>query len=869
MRSKQLILEIASVGLLSVCSQAQGAEEPSSSGGGVDALLMRPSASVHGMLGLESAALLEQESANLGVTLEHADQLLQVSVDGATPEDILGSLDVLHLRSAYGVRPWLELGGSLPLVLRRNALNPETGEALFTQAPGDLMLYGRVGLLAEQGRTPGVTMLLPLTVPNGDEKGWLGEGGVTFSPRMILGVHQQRLGWMASLGYRVRPATALVYQPLSVEIPLGNELLYAAGVNFELMPGLKLGAGLDGRLGATDSKLSYPLEGRLGGQLGLPNGLIFELAASTGLTSGYAVPAWRIFGGLTWAPTTRGFWRKDADLDGLLDDNDKCPQVAEDADGWLDGDGCPDPDNDNDAILDGADKCPNEPETINTAQDDDGCPEADRDVDGLVDDNDRCPERAEDRDGFQDEDGCPDPDNDEDTVEDTQDTCPSAAEDRDGFQDEDGCPEPDNDGDMVQDLVDACPNEAENRNGYLDEDGCPDEPPPTPKAEDAKAEAEQGGDKAEKTPGTSEKSAPADTSASKADAEADPLADPLGDLDKDGVVNGKDKCPRKPETVNGFKDTDGCPETDTDQDGLPDAIDKCPKVAENLNRVQDLDGCPEADGDQDGLVDPVDKCPKKPETVNGFKDTDGCPDVAPEATPEKAEKAAEKPTAEPAKSPKTEPNASSADTTQGKDSDGDGIPDKQDACPQLEEVYNGYQDNDGCPEKDTDGDGIVDPLDKCPKKPEWVNGFKDDDGCPEWDTDGDGFFDALDQCPKKPETVNGIEDTDGCPEVDSDFDGILDIHDKCKAARETANGFEDEDGCPDVAPKGTRSPQAAPAEKAMPSPEHSPAPSEEKAAPPADKASAEGQEGEKSAPAPAQAEPAAPTAPEHTGGQPH
>ena len=65
----------------------------------------------------------------------------------------------------------------------------------------------------------------------------------------------------------------------------------------------------------------------------------------------------------------------DTDGDGITDDKDKCPQVAEDADGWQDTDGCPDPDNDADGIPDVSDKCPNKPETKNNFQDEDGCPD--------------------------------------------------------------------------------------------------------------------------------------------------------------------------------------------------------------------------------------------------------------------------------------------------------------------------------------------------------------------------------------------------------------------------------------------------------------------------------------------------------------
>ena len=65
----------------------------------------------------------------------------------------------------------------------------------------------------------------------------------------------------------------------------------------------------------------------------------------------------------------------DKDGDGIPDDKDKCPDRAEDKDGFEDQDGCPDIDNDNDRVLDIADKCPNVPETYNGYQDEDGCPD--------------------------------------------------------------------------------------------------------------------------------------------------------------------------------------------------------------------------------------------------------------------------------------------------------------------------------------------------------------------------------------------------------------------------------------------------------------------------------------------------------------
>jgi len=98
------------------------------------------------------------------------------------------------------------------------------------------------------------------------------------------------------------------------------------------------------------------------------------------------------------------------------------------------------------------------------------------------------------------------------------------------------------------------------------------------------------------------------------------------------------------------------------------------------------------------------------------------------------------------------------------DSDGDGIPDNEDQCPDMPEDFDGYMDNDGCPDYDNDGDGIYDASDRCPNDPEDYDGFQDEDGCSDPDNDGDGIPDKFDKCPNTPEDKNGFQDDDGCPD---------------------------------------------------------------------------------------------------------
>lgn len=141
------------------------------------------------------------------------------------------------------------------------------------------------------------------------------------------------------------------------------------------------------------------------------------------------------------------------------------------------------------------------------------------------------------------------------------------------------------------------------------------------------------------------------------------------------------------------------------------------------------------------------------------------------------------------------------DLSETNDKDNDGIIDSEDNCPYQAEDFDGYADNDGCPEFDNDSDGIIDSKDSCTNEPEDFDGFEDKDGCPDLDNDNDGIFDINDKCADSKEDFDGFQDEDGCPDLDNDNDGILDVLDKCPNEPETYNNFEDNDGCPDSLPK--------------------------------------------------------------------
>lgn len=224
------------------------------------------------------------------------------------------------------------------------------------------------------------------------------------------------------------------------------------------------------------------------------------------------------------------------------------------------------------------------------------------------------------------------------------------------------------------------------------------------------------------------------------------------DTDKDGVINKIDQCPNTPLGLE--VDEYGCPNPDKDLDkvcdgwvtenqlseqyaGVCKGVDLCPDTP--LGVPVEVNGCPIPDEDGDGVCDPwvaennlsadyahvckgSDQCPG---TLQGLQvDEQGCPNA-------------------------------------DKDGDGicdpwvmeNGLSENyehicigSDKCPDTPRGI--LVDSDGCPNVDRDGDGICDPWimdrglsemyahicvgsDKCPDVAETFNGFEDEDGCPD------------------------------------------------------------------------------------------------------------------------------------------
>ncbi len=142
---------------------------------------------------------------------------------------------------------------------------------------------------------------------------------------------------------------------------------------------------------------------------------------------------------------------KDADMDGVSDKKDKCPNTPTGV--AVDEKGCP-VDTDGDGVADYIDDCP----TVAGLSSLKGCPDSDKD--GIADKDDACPEVA----GIASLKGCPDTDGD--GITDKDDKCAGTPK---GYKvDATGCPI-DTDKDGIVDDEDECPTVA----GLKEYKGCP------------------------------------------------------------------------------------------------------------------------------------------------------------------------------------------------------------------------------------------------------------------------------------------------------------------------------------------------------------------------------------------------------------
>jgi hypothetical protein len=515
-----LVLSASTAALLGpALARAQSSREFST-------LRFYPAAGQNNFIGLEGARVGQDRSGTFGGYFDFSAKTLQedhpckgleaAQYCASGKKNFLPHTGMLHLAGNLSIAEGIDVSVDLPLGFTDgNALfydvatqpDRSSSRQLSTHdgfAIGDARVRGKAALWTSRDESLRLSVAAFTSLPtalitsHGDcrdpkQCSFVGERGLNVGAFGIAEAQRRDFRFALNVGAAYRPSRRLLQNEI------GSELLYGAAAEYTATPVLRALAEVAGSANIVGGN-DFPVEAR--GALSLGEELRFTAGGGAGLYGHFGSPSYRIFAGARYTPTVH-----DLDQDGIPDAADVCPVAAEDKDGYLDADGCPEFDNDEDGVADAIDQCKGDPEDRDGFEDEDGCPELDNDGDGVQDGYDSCEGQKEDIDGDRDDDGCPDFDTDHDGLTDDVDKCVDVAEDRDGLADDDGCPELDFDSDGFPDTDDACPDRMESWNGILDQDGCPED-----------------------------------------------------DADGDSVPDEVDTCPDQLETIDGKADQDGCPD---------------------------------------------------------------------------------------------------------------------------------------------------------------------------------------------------------------------------------------------------------------------------------------------------------------------
>lgn len=341
------------------------------------------------------------------------------------------------------------------------------------------------------------TLTLALAAPAAAQPGGLSARAEVAVGGMLANYQRAALGYGSIIAGGVRAGYAPV-EPLVLQLGYfawygpsgagaGSQHTFEAGARLEVPLGWRMRPWVDGQVG-------YARTGSLG-RLAISAAAGLELDVASFLSLGPYVryghtfatsadhpgDAQMLVGGLTVtmrvAQRRRALVRarvfRDADADGVGDDDDTCPRIGAGDRPDPNRSGCPTLDGDRDGVSDRDDVCPSVPAGLHPEIARPGCPAADTDGDGLLDREDACPSTPVGAHPDPYRIGCPDGDDDGDGMLNAIDRCRSRHHGPTPDPVTPGCPLPDRDSDGVPDATDRCLNDAGAPSTNPLRHGCP------------------------------------------------------------------------------------------------------------------------------------------------------------------------------------------------------------------------------------------------------------------------------------------------------------------------------------------------------------------------------------------------------------
>ena len=357
----------------------------------------------------------------LGLTGDYGRKpLVLYDPDGEEIQAIIEQQLFVHVGASVVLWDRLRLGASLPILTYQTGeggtVNGVRFEAAEGATVGDLRVGADVRLFGQYRSPASLALGVAVFAPTGDQDAFTSDGEVRVLPRLLLAGDIGNLAYAAKLGVLYRGNDSGFNGAAK-----GSEAVVSAAVGYRNDAGnLVLGPELFGSTVVTDgdaffSRRATPFELIFGAHYKAADTIRIGAGFGPGLTRGFGAPQFRGLLSLEWAPepakaplVLRPVEKPDRDKDGILDEDDACP----DEPGVKSDDpkkhGCPRLDSDKDGVFDDDDACVNEPGIKTTDPLTNGCPPPkDTDKDTIIDPEDACPETPGPKNEDPKKNGCP------------------------------------------------------------------------------------------------------------------------------------------------------------------------------------------------------------------------------------------------------------------------------------------------------------------------------------------------------------------------------------------------------------------------------------------------------------------------------
>ena len=348
---------------------------------------------------VESLDLRGSGRPAIGVVMDGAYRPLVIDSDGKLEESVIRNQIVGNVGASLVLWDRLRLGFNLPVAVFQDGSQGVIGGVTYappkSPSVGDLRLGVDLRLAGTYGDPFTLAIGARVYVPTGQRDNYTGDGAVRVDGRL------EAAGDLGLFTYAARVGAE--YRSLDETLagnPLGSQVLFGAAMGLRLANRtFVIGPEVYGSTnvssgGAFFAKTSTPVDGILGAHYTFLRDFRIGAGGGTGLTRGLGSPEARWMASFEWVPAYQEpvppAPPSDRDEDGIVDDDDACPDVAGVKTDDPKTNGCPS-DRDKDGILDTDDACPDVPGVKTDDPKTNGCP-PDRDKDGILDTEDACPD---------------------------------------------------------------------------------------------------------------------------------------------------------------------------------------------------------------------------------------------------------------------------------------------------------------------------------------------------------------------------------------------------------------------------------------------------------------------------------------------